>query len=406
MSRQILHVDLDAFFVSVEQALNPTLRGKPVVVGGDRASRGVVASASYEARAFGLRAGMPLTTAQRLCPQAIFLKGSFQRYREASEKFMSILASFTPDLEPAGIDEAYLDLTGFEPLYGPVRHTALTIKRRVREELGLAASVGIASCKVVAKVASDLSKPDGLIEVDPGQEHCFLAPLPVGRLLCVGPRAEQRLKQIGVTTIGQLAALPAAFLKQTFGAMGQVMHCYARGLDERKVEPPAPAKSISRSTTLIEDTLDGRLLKAVLRYLSERVGAELRQEGKRARVVTLKLRYADFETITRSRTLTDADDSDQAIFEVGVGLLERALLQRRERVRLIGIGVSGLVPPARQLSLLDPEPGRRERLSRAVDRIRRKYGFTAIEVGQTRLLREVFRVEDGDYLLATSSLSR
>jgi len=405
LSRQILHVDLDAFFVSVEQALDPQLRGKPVVVGGDRASRGVVASASYEARVFGLRAGMPLTTARRLCPQAIFLRGSFQRYREASERFMSILASFTPDLEPAGIDEAYLDITGFEPLYGPVRQTALTIKRRVREELGLAASVGIASCKVVAKVASDLSKPDGLIEVAPGQECCFLAPLPVGCLPCVGPRAEQRLKQIGATTIGQLAALPVTFLKQAFGAMGQVMHRYANGLDERKVEPPAPAKSISRSTTLLEDTLDRRLLKAVLRYLSERVGAELRQEGKRARVVTLKLRYADFETITRSRTLTEAG-SDQAIFEVGAELLERALLQRRERVRLIGIGVSGLVAPGRQLSLLDPEPGRRERLSQAIDRIRRKYGFTAIEVGQTRLLREVFRVEDGDYLLATPSLSR
>ena len=406
MSRHILHVDLDAFFVSVEQALEPQLRGKPVVVGGDRASRGVVASASYEARAFGLRAGMPLTTARRLCPQAIFLKGSFQRYREASEGFMSILSSFTPDLEPVGIDEAYLDLTGFEPLYGPVRQTALAIKRRVREELGLVASVGIASCKVVAKVASDLSKPDGLIEVPSGQERCFLAPLPVRCLPCVGPRAEQRLKSIGVITIGQLAALSATFLKQTFGAMGQVMHRYANGLDERRLEPPSPAKSISRSTTLIEDTLERRLLRAVLRYLSERVGAELRQEGKCARVITLKLRYADFETITRSRTLGETDDSDQAIFEVGAELLERALLERREQVRLIGIGVSGLVPPGRQLSLLDPEPQRRERLHRAIDRIRRKYGFTAIEVGQTRLLREVFRVEEGDYLLATPSLSR
>ncbi len=405
MRRRILHIDLDAFFVSVEQTLNPALRGKPVVVGGDPNSRGVVACASYEARVYGLRAGMSLAVAQRLCPHAIFLGGNFYRYHDASARFLGILAGFTPDIEPLGLEEAYLDLTGFEPLYGPVRETALVIKRRIKGDLGLTASVGIANSKVVAKVASDLSKPDGLIEVMPGEEQLFLDPLPIAKLPCVGSKSESVLKRMGVTTIGELGRLPLAFLKQSFGAHGEVMHRYANGIDSRRMEPPAPPKSISRETTFSEDTSDRAFLSATLHYLGERVGADLRSHRKQAKCVTLKLRYADFESITRSRTSREAFDADRVIFEVGRELLEGALEQRAVPVRLIGIGVSNLIA-GRQLSMLDPWPEILERLNGAIDRIRGKYGFTAIEVGRTLPLRGMFPIEDGRYCLKTPSLSR
>jgi len=203
MARRIMHIDLDAFFVSVEQAVNPKLKGKPVIVGGRPDRRGVVAAASYEARAFGLHSGMPLATASRLCPQAIFIEGSFPRYREASKKFMAILADFSPYLEPVGLDEAYLDATGFESLHGSTRQMAVKIKQRVKDELDLCASIGIAGSKVVAKVASDLSKPDGLLEIAAGDERTFLAPLPIGRLPGIGKKTEQLLKGLGIHTIGQ-----------------------------------------------------------------------------------------------------------------------------------------------------------------------------------------------------------
>ncbi len=202
MARRIMHIDLDAFFVSVEQTLNPELRGKPVVVGGRPDRRGVVASASYEARAFGLHAGMPLITARRLCPQAIFIEGSFTKYREASQRFMAILADFSPYLEPMGLDEAYLDVTGFESIHGSIRQMAVATKQRIKEELGLSASIGIASSKVVAKIAAELSKPDGLLEVAAGEERSFLAPLPVAKLPGIGKKAERILNGLGINTIG------------------------------------------------------------------------------------------------------------------------------------------------------------------------------------------------------------
>jgi DNA polymerase-4 len=405
MIQRFLHVDLDAFFVSVEQALDPKLRGKPVVVGGDPNRRGVVACASYEARAYGLRAGMSLPVAQRLCPHAIFLRGDFYRYRNASAKFLDILAEFTPDVEPLGLEEAFLDLTGFEPIYGPAGETALRIKRRVQGELGLAASVGIASSKVVAKVASDLSKPDGLIEVAPGEERTFLAPLPVTKLPCVGLKTERVLKRIGIATIGELSCLPLSFLRQTFGVHGEVIHRYANGVDNRGLELPAPAKSISRESTFVEDTLDSDFLGATLYYLCERVGGTLRSRGKQARRVTLKLRYADFESITRSRTFKEGIDTDGVIFEVGRGLMEKALERRTMPVRLVGIGVSNLTE-GRQLNMFDPRMEKQERLNGAIDRIRNKYGFVAVEVGRTLPLREIFSVDNGRYRLETPSLSR
>jgi DNA polymerase-4 len=259
---------------------------------------------------------------------------------------------------------------------------------------------------VVAKVASSLSKPDGLIEVVPGQERSFLAPLPIDRLPGVGAKGEMVLKRMGIVTIGELGRLPLSFMKQTFGVWGEVLHRYANGIDNSKVEAAlGPPMSISRSTTFARDTFDRGFLKAMLHYLSERVGAELRAQGKRARCITLKLRYADFETITRSHTLKQAADTDRTIFEVGCKLLDKAIEHRAVPVRLIGIGVSNLVE-GRQLNMFDPWAELVEQLNQAIDRIRDKYGFTAIESGCTLPLREVFPTEDGRYLLKTPSLSR
>ena len=405
MIHGILHIDLDAFFVSVEQALNPELKGKPVIVGGQPDRRGVVASASYEARAFGIRSAMPLAKAYRLCPQAIFLQGNFYRYQEASDKFMAILSDFSPYLEPGGLDEAYLDITGCD-IYGSPRHIALTIKERIKKELDLIASIGIASCKVVAKIASDLSKPDGLLEVPAGQEKKFLAPLPTSKLPGIGPKTEQSLKSSGITTIGQLATLPPQAARQLLGASGMVLYRHANGIDNRKVEQRGEVKSISRETTFAQDTLDRRILHAILRYLCERVGAELRQQNKQAKSVSLKLRYADFDTINRSHSSREAIDSDDIIFATAAQLMDKALAGKQKLVRLLGVEVASLVSDARQLSLFDQKTQRQERLDKAIDRIRNKYGFSSIQTGRTFALKDLFESDSKGYSLHTPSLSR
>ena len=387
--RTIIHIDLDSFFVSVEQVLNPELKGKPVVVGGRPDRRGVVATASYEARAFGLHSGMPLVTAARLCPEAIFIEGNFARYREFSRKFMAILSDFTPFIEPMGIDEAYLDVTGFESIYGSIRQMAVSMKEKIQNELGLSASVGIAGCKVVAKVASDFSKPDGLTEVPPGGERDFLAPLPVEKLPGVGKQTEKVLKGLGVHTIGELSRTPSHTLKSRLGTAGEMLHRFANGIDDRKVLPPGEAKSISRETTFGEDTRERSLLEATLWTQSEKVGADLRKQGKQARCVTLKLRYADFSTITRSHTLGESIDTDRAIFEEGIELLERALAMEKQAVRLVGIGVSNLVEASRQSTLFAPSAPRLEELNKAIDRIRDRYGFESIQTGRAIRLKDI-----------------
>jgi DNA polymerase-4 len=381
MARCILHIDLDAFFVSVERTFNPELKGKPVIVGGDPEHRGVVSSASYEARPFGIHAGMPLLQARRLCPQAVLIRANFPRYRNASGRFMEILAGFSPDLEPLGLDEAYLDATGCEEPYGSSAGMALAIKQRISRELKLTASVGIGTCKVVAKIASALCKPDGLLQIEPGQEQAFLSPLPIGKLPGVGEKIERSFKEMGITTIGGLASLPLDTVERQFGAAGVMLHNHARGIDGREVEPPGEAKSISQERTFAGDSLDRDFLEANLHTLCQEVCRALRSYNKRAKCVAIKLRYADFQTISRQVTLKEATDVTTVIFGKAEQLLSRTLAQRGAPVRLIGIRLLGLASHEKQLPMFDSGTRKPERLDRAVDKIRSKYGPTAIKTG-------------------------
>jgi DNA polymerase-4 len=381
--RTILHVDLDAFFVAVEQARDPSLRGRPVIVGGDPSGRGVVATASYEARRYGIYSGMPLSTARRLCPQAVFLRGEFHRYEEASRAFHALLGRYTPLVEPGRLDEAYLDLTGCEPIAGAPLDAAREIRARVRHELSITASIGLATSKTVAKIASDAAKPDGLLEVPPGQEAAFLAPLPVRRLPGVGPQVEAALADIGVRTLGRLASLPETRLRNLFGRHGPSLAERARGIDLSPVAPlTAPPKSVSREGTFASDISDTAALRAVLRSYCESVGAELRRLGRRARSLTLKLRYGDFTTITRSLTLDQPAHADDILYRAGEALLETARARDSRALRLIGFGASNLVEDAVQLPLDEALWQRLERLDRAIDRLHLKYGRRCLQRGR------------------------
>jgi DNA polymerase-4 len=302
---------------------------------------------------------------------------------------MAILNDFSPFVEPMGIDEAYLDVTGFESIHGSIRQMAEKMKQRIVNELGLCASIGIASCKVVAKVASDLSKPDGLIEVASGEERDFLAPLSVEKLPGVGKQTAKVIKGLGVHTIGGLSRTPSHVLKSRLGSAGEMLHRFANGIDDRQVLPPGEAKSVSRETTFAEDTRYRSFLEATLWTQSEKVGADLRKKGKQAKCVTLKVRYADFSTITRSHTLRESIDTDQAIFETAIGLLDRALAMERQAVRLIGIGVSNLGEVSRQAALFAPSARKLEELNKAIDRIRNRYGFDAIQTGRAMRLKDI-----------------
>jgi DNA polymerase-4 len=393
VARQILHVDLDAFFVAVEQARDPTLRGKPVIVGGEPGGRGVVATASYEARAFGVHSAMPLKTAQRLAPHAVFLRGDFKEYGHVSQAFHAILAHYTPLVESGGLDEAYLDVTGCEPVVGSARQAAATIRARIQDELGIAASVGVATSKLVAKVASDRAKPDGVCFVPERTEADFLAPLPLRALPMLGPRLEERLRKLGLSTLGQLAALSPKTLEGLLGRQGRVIWQRSRGIDLSPVAGEHTAKSISREGTFSSDVADPEHLRALLRAFSESVGLQLRRQGRRARTVTLKLRYEDFTTISRSSTLPRPLNSNEAIFEAAGALLNGVRQAERRPVRLIGVGASNLVDDAVQLSLEPSREMKAESLSVVFDRVRGKFGTRSLQTGRTAFDKSTSRDE-------------
>jgi len=360
MIRTIVHADLDAFYASVEQLDNPELRGKPVVVGGPSEARGVVAAASYEARRFGVRSAMPMGRALRLCPEAVRLAPRFDRYGEVSHQVMSIFRSVTPLVEPLSLDEAFLDVTEQVGRYGGPEALAADLKARVRKETGLTLSIGVGSNKTVAKIASDLGKPDGLVVVSPGEEASFLEPLPVRALWGIGPKTEALVAGAGIRTIGELARADPAQIIQILGSRAPLLQGMARGVDDRPVETEHERKSVGAETTFARDLSDGPELREALAGIAAEVARRLRAEGAKAHTVAIKLRYADFRTITRQRLLPAPLDDAEAIAQTAAALLDKVLASG-DRFRLLGVHGSGLVRrDERQLSL-ELEPGQAQR---------------------------------------------
>lgn len=377
--RLILHVDLDAFFCSVEELLDPGLAGTAFAVGGEAAERGVIATCSYEARRYGVRSALPTAQALRLCPHLKLLPGRHKLYAEYSKRVMALFDHATPLVEQISIDEAFLDMTGDPRPGGAI---AAALKASLRQEVGLRSSFGVASNKLVAKIATNAGKPNGLIVVPPGEEAAFLAPLPLAALWGVGPKTQTRLEALGLRTIGQLAEWPQADLVRRFGAWGADLARHARGLDDRVLETEREAKSISKETTYARDVSERDVLRRTLLELCDQVAASLRRQGWQARTVKLKLRWPPFETITRQTTLPTPTDLESDIFAAAIGLFEAAWSRGRP-VRLIGVGVAGLQAEARQLGLFDQADVRsptevQRKLAEAVDKIRARYGWEAV----------------------------
>lgn len=374
MKRTILHVDLDAFFCSVEQLLNPDLEGKPFVVGGTPEGRGVVASASYAAREYGIRSAMPTAQAVRLCPHLLVLSHRHGTYSEHSRKVMSLLRDSAPLVEQLSVDEAFLNVSGLS-LSG--EETAVKLKQEIRTRYQLPTSWGVAGNKLVAKIATEVGKPDGLIIVPHGHEAQFLAPLPVDMLWGVGPVTKERLGNIGIVTIGDLASYQKDRLVALLGDHGLDLATRARGEDERPVVEEHEPKSMSAERTFPKDISDGDELRRILLRLSERVGHRVRKEHLAANTVRIKLRWGDFSTITRQKRLAQPADRDGEIYRAALDLFQEAWPAGRP-VRLLGVGAADLGLPLRQLSLFDQDWGKEQRLYQAIDRIRERYGRDVI----------------------------
>lgn len=378
----ILHVDLDAFFASVEQRDDPALRGKPVLVGGSR-KRGVVAAASYEARAYGVLSAMPMAEALRRCPHAIVVPHRMERYAAASEAFFAILADYSPAVEALSFDEAFLDLTGSERLLGPPLEVGRTIKRRVRDELALVASVGVAPTKMAAKIASDIDKPDGLRVVPPDGVRAFLEPLPAGRLYGVGEVTGDVLRALGIQTIGDVARYPEAALVARLGPSGAHLAALARGEDPRHVEADAPPVTIGHQETFEDDLWERGDLELVLLHQIDRVAERLRRANLRGHVVGVIVKYDDFRQITRRVTLADATTDAAVIARAAFRLLAAVEIDDRpkRRVRLIGAFVGGLEgrDQPRQLALDERARARGERLGETLDRLKDRFGGETIQ---------------------------
>lgn len=384
--RWIMHMDMDAFFASIEQLDNPQLRGRPVVVGGEH--RGVVSTCSYEARRFGIRSAMPVAEARRRCPHAVYIRPRMQRYAEMSALVRETIARFSPRVEMASVDEAYLDATGLERLFGPVEAMGYSLKEAVKTATGgLTCSVGIAPVKFLAKIASEQRKPDGLFLLAPEAVPAFLAALPVTAVPGVGRHFAAELASMGVKNCADVSRYGADFWQRRYGKAGAVLWARAHGEDPREVVPWSPPKSESAEVTLDEDTLDRELLRTWLLRHAERVGASLRRQGLAGRTVTLKIKYADFRQITRQVTLDRRVCSTESIYETACAILDR--LELAGRVRLVGVGVSGFEAGApEQLSLMPEkaaageEEKKRDKLNMAVDALRSRYGTKAVVRGR------------------------
>jgi DNA polymerase-4 len=382
----ILHVDMDAFYASVEQRDQPELRGKPVVVGGTAEGRGVVCAASYEARKFGVHSAMPAITAHRLCPQAIFLPVRMSYYAQISAELRQIFESFTPLVQPLSLDEAYLDVRGCEGLFGPAPEIARQIRERIRSELRLTASVGVACNKFLAKLASDLKKPDGLVVIEPDKVEQILSPLPVGRLWGVGKKGEKRLQALGFRTVGDIRALPESILQDHLGSVGSWLWKLAHGLDDNPVVPDAEAKSVSTETTFSRDIGDREALRSCLLELSDNLGHRLRRHSFRARTIDLKVRTSDFQTYSRAQSLSEPTDLTEVIWQTADSLLKTRVLSQWLPLRLLGVGATKLVGQEQvQHDLFGQEwRAKQKSLESAMDAIRDQFGRAAIR--RARLL--------------------
>ena len=383
--RTIFHVDMDAFFVSVEELFDPSLKGKAVVVGGQRDERGVVSAASYEARKFGVHSAMPLRTAAKECPHAIFVNGHPERYRECSQKVYKVLGMFSPQVEMASVDEAYLDMTGTDRLHGPPLKAAHKLHQRMKADTGLNCSVGIGTSRLIAKVSSAQAKPNGVLYIVPGEEAKFLAPLDVREIPGVGKVMESHLHALGIRKVGDLAKLEEGELEERFGKWGLTLAGKSRGEDaggwfDNEVGADLDAKSISHEHTYNEDTADVAQLESTLMRLSEMVGRRLRESNVHARTVQLKLRYKDFTTITRAHTLASPTQLDTEIFE-HIRALFRKNWKKGVQVRLLGVHASSFARQPDQINLIDGN--RRERWKNALaaaDRLRDKFGESSVSL--------------------------
>jgi DNA polymerase-4 len=375
----VLHVDMDAFYASVELLKRPELRGQPVIVGGG-GSRGVVLSATYEARAYGVHSAMPMMRARRLCPQAVVVPPSAGEYARASANVMEVFRSVTPLVEPISLDEAFLDVRGAARRLGGPRQIGEWIRATVEDEQGITCSVGVATTKFVAKLASARCKPDGLLVVPADRVVAFLHPLPVGALWGVGDKTEEVLRRLGLYTVGDIANTPVATLQRALGpAVGSHLAALSWGRDERRVTPHEPDKSVGAEETFAVDVDDPGVIARELLRLSERTAARLRAAGQVGRTVSIKIRFSDFTTITRSRTLPEATDVGRTVYEVALGLYE-ALGLERARLRLVGVRIEGIADEAdqhRQLQLGEKESGWRE-AEQAVDKASRRFGAGAV----------------------------
>lgn len=381
--RSIIHVDMDAFFAAVEQLDDPSLRGKPVLVGGN-GPRAVVSTASYEARPFGCRSAMPMAAAKRLCPQAIIVKPNFARYREVSDAMFAILESYSPVVQPISIDEAFVDLTGTERLHGSAESVAVRIKQRVREELKLTISVGVAHNKFLAKLASDLQKPDGLTTIlTQEQIDRILPPLPISRIWGIGPKTQERLNGLGIRTIGDIRKLPLDVLISKFGDEGDRYYRLSRGIDRRDVTPDSQAKSIGQEQTFGVDISDPEELRSVLLGEVEQVARRLRRHNLRAKSVTLKIRDGQFNTITRGASLGSATNVTQPLWEASLEIFNAWASNSFKPLRLLGMQASSLTSDSEQLSLfMDAKTEQQKRVDAAMDRIKNKFGSGAVHRGR------------------------
>lgn len=391
-TRVVIHVDMDAFFAAVEMLLNPELRGKPVIVGArpqGGKGRGVVSTASYEARVFGVHSAMPISTAYRLCPHGIYITPKGSVYAKYSRQILQILAEFTPLIQTVSIDEAFLDVSG-HPLLGKmgatteaVRTLGMNIKQKIVAETGLTASLGIAPSKSVAKIASDFQKPDGLTIVEPHQVQAFLDPLPVRRLWGVGEKTFQAFARLGIQTVRDLRGYSLELLEKKFGKMGPHLLRLAQGIDERPVNDCEEIKSVSHETTFLVDQADREIVISTLLSLAEQVSSRLRKHHLRGRTIQLKLRFSDFSTFTRHKTLPDPTCLTEEIYAVSRKLFEQFALNEKP-IRLIGVGVSQLVSEHDlQLNLWDANNQRKERLEKIRDELQEKYGKSALRHAQT-----------------------